>query len=114
MNIGVCSVFSVLQVNDFSELREKAFPMIAALGPSLHYDSILLQKLIRIMRTILSDMNIDHLNTPPNGTTAEIMYFDILSLLDSSILPALSYLDCNCCVAEEIWTVVKFYPYQFR
>ncbi|CAD7086049.1 unnamed protein product [Hermetia illucens] len=103
-----------LQVNDFSELREKAFPMIAALGPSLHYDSILLQKLIRIMRTILSDMNIDHLNTPPNGTTAEIMYFDILSLLDSSILPALSYLDCNCCVAEEIWTVVKFYPYQFR
>lgn len=31
-----------------------------------------------------------------------------------SILPSLAYLECNCCIAEEIWTLLKLYPYQIR
>lgn len=34
--------------------------------------------------------------------------------MDAAILPALSYMDCNCCIAEEIWDVLKLYPYQIR
>lgn len=49
--------------------------------------------------------------TPREGDT---LYFEIISVLDETILPSLSYLDCNCCIAEEIWNLVKFYPYQIR
>lgn len=34
--------------------------------------------------------------------------------MDSTILPALSYLECNCCISEEIWSLLKLYPYQIR
>jgi len=23
-------------------------------------------------------------------------------------------MDCNCCVAEEVWNIIKLYPYQCR
>lgn len=43
-----------------------------------------------------------------------ILYYDILTLLDVSVLPSLSYLTCNCCIAEEIWNCLRLYPYQNR
>ncbi|XP_055542329.1 THO complex subunit 2 [Wyeomyia smithii] len=101
-------------VTTISKLRNHAFPMFIALGPSLHYDSVLLYKLLRLVRVILTEMNVDPLNPPGPKTENEPLYYDILSLLDSAILPALSYLDCNCCVSEEIWSIVKLYPYQYR
>ena len=107
------------QVTKFVDLRKHAFPMLNTLGPSLHYDPVLLQKLLRITRTILTDMNVDSLSPPPVATAtvqqADIaLYYDIISLLESCILPALTYMECNCCVAEEIWSVMKYYPYNIR
>ncbi|CAO1439091.1 unnamed protein product [Diamesa hyperborea] len=107
------------QVTKFVDLRKHAFPMLNTLGPSLHYDPVLLQKLLRITRTILTEMNVDSLSPPPVATAtiqqADIaLYYDIISLLESCILPALSYMECNCCVAEEIWSVMKYYPYNIR
>lgn len=101
----------------FGDLRKNAVAMFATLGPSLHYDPVLLQKLLRIMKTILTEMNVDPLNPPNVPFCSELelaLYYDIVSLLDTCVLPGLSYMDCNCCVAEEIWTVIKFYPYQHR
>lgn len=100
----------------FIELREYAFPMIAALGPALRYDSKLIYKLLRLMRQILTEINVASISVAGNKGTSdnELLYYDIITLLDTSFLPALSYMDCNCCVAEEIWTVVKFYPYEHR
>lgn len=100
-------------VKSFPELCNHAFPMFSALGPSLHYDPVLMYKLIRLMKTILSNMNVDPLN-PPVDSINENLYSEILTILDSSVLPALSYMDCNCCIAEEIWSVIKFYPYDKR
>ncbi|XP_050076500.1 THO complex subunit 2 [Anopheles maculipalpis] len=114
---GVLNKLAPPPVTTLTKLRLHAFPMFTALGPSLHYDSVLLYKLLRLMRVILTDMNVDPLNPPaPGGTSTEHeqLYYDILSLLDSSVLPALAYMDCNCCVAEEIWSIVKLYPYQYR
>jgi THO complex subunit 2 len=104
------------QVISFINLRDHAFPMLNTLGPSLHYDPVLLQKLIRLMRVILeSELNIDASTPSPTQTDDKnILYFDIISLLDSCVLPSLSYMESNCCVAEEIWTVVKLYPYNIR
>lgn len=105
------------QVLTFANLRNNAFPMFHALGPSLHYDPVLLQKLVRIARTILeNELNVDAANPPPStmDETKMSLYYEIISLLDSCILPSLSYMECNCCIAEEIWSVVKLYPYNIR
>lgn len=101
------------QAHSFIELRAFAFPMAIKLGPSLYMDPILLYKFVRLMHAILSEMQVSPSNLP-NAQTEEILYYDCLSLLDASILPALSYMDCNCCVAEEIWSVIKFFPYHYR
>jgi THO complex subunit 2 len=105
------------QVTTFDNLKNHAFPMFHALGPSLQYDAVLLQKLIRMMRTILeSELAVDAA-TFPSSTMDEgklALYHEIISLLDSCILPSLSYMECNCCVAEEIWSIVKLYPYNIR
>lgn len=99
-------------VNTMEDLRLDAFPMFIALGPSLQNDPVLLYKLIRIMRVILTDLKIDPNNTIP--IEEDSLYYNILTLLDVCVLPSLSYMDCNCCIAEEIWSVIKFYPYQHR
>jgi THO complex subunit 2 len=104
------------QVNDFISLKNHAFPMFHTLGPSLHFDPILLQKLIRLLREILEkDLNVDATCTPVTTDEKKLaLYYDIISLIDSSILPSLSYMECNCCMAEEIWSVVRLYPYNIR
>lgn len=48
---------------------------------------------------------------PPSGDS---LYFDIVTLLDEVLLPSLSHLDSNCSVAEEMWSLLKLYPYQYR
>ncbi|CRK88716.1 CLUMA_CG002522, isoform A [Clunio marinus] len=106
------------QVTAFVNLRNHAFPMFHALGPSLNYDPVLLQKLLRMMRVILeNELNVDAANPPTSAIIDDMklaLYHDIISLLDSCVLPSLSYMECNCCVAEEIWSVVKLYPYNIR
>ena len=42
------------------------------------------------------------------------LYYDALTLMDEVLLPALSLSECNCCLAEEIWTVLRVYPYHHR
>lgn len=104
------------QVISFINLRDHVIPMLHALGPSLHYDPVLLQKIIRLMRVILeNELNVDASTPAPSQSDEKnTLYYDIVSLLDSCILPSLSYMESNCCVAEEIWSVVKLYPYNIR
>uniref|UniRef100_A0A182PCL3 THO complex subunit 2 n=1 Tax=Anopheles epiroticus TaxID=199890 RepID=A0A182PCL3_9DIPT len=120
---GVLNKLAPPPVTKLEKLRLHAFPMFIALGPSLHYDSVLLYKLLRLMHVILTEMIVDPPNPPnppspstPGGTLTELeqLYYSILTLLDTSVLPSLAYMDCNCCVAEEIWSIVKLYPYQYR
>lgn len=100
------------QAKHFLELREAAFPILFLLGASLHFDPVLLCKIVRLAKSSLVAQGIDG----PKSTlpAKDSLYYDILTLMDVTIFPALSYLDCNCCIAEEIWTLVKLYPYQIR
>jgi THO complex subunit 2 len=43
-----------------------------------------------------------------------VMYYDVLTILDEVLLPSLSYMESNCSVAEEIWSLLKLLPYQQR
>lgn len=104
---------TVPRAQSFLDLRKFAFPMAIKLGPSLFMDPILLYKLVRLMNAILTELKVD-VSTLPKAGDDEALYHECLSLLDASILPALSYMDSNCCVAEEIWSVVKYFPYHYR
>lgn len=121
-----CKLMTKLQVNDYHELRDNVIPMIIALGPTLHNDTVLMYKLIRILRSILQDLNMDGGQNIPSSSSSslaslsqhntmeETLYNEVMTILDSAILPALSFLDCNCPMAEEIWSVVKHFPYHYR
>ncbi|KAI4462732.1 tho2 protein [Holotrichia oblita] len=96
----------------FMELRDTAIPMLLALGPSLRYDSVLMYKVIRLAKLSLASYGIDtHRSVVPSGDS---LYYDVLTLLDMTVLPSLSYMDCNCSIAEEIWSLLKLYPYTSR
>ncbi|XP_057661904.1 THO complex subunit 2 isoform X1 [Diorhabda carinulata] len=100
------------QAHTFLELKDIALPMFFMLGASLRYDTILLCKVVRLAKAALSACGID--NPKCSAPSGNSIYYDILSLIDITILPSLSYLDCNCCIAEDIWTLLKLYPYQIR
>lgn len=104
---------SVSQADSVIGLSESAIPMAIKLGPALHHDPILMYKLIRIMNAMLTDLNVDPSNGPKTENDQQL-YYSCISIIDASILPALSYMDCNCCVAEEIWSVIKMFPYHHR
>lgn len=42
------------------------------------------------------------------------LYYDILTMMDEVFLPALSLSEGNCCLAEEIWSILRVYPYHCR
>ena len=41
-------------------------------------------------------------------------YYGFLSVLDDALLPSLSVLHYNPCMAEEVWETIKLYPYTHR
>ncbi|XP_070391314.1 THO complex subunit 2 isoform X1 [Dermacentor albipictus] len=91
-------------VETFGEFQTLVLPMLMSLGPLMHIDPVLIVKVVRLGRAFLHQ----------KGSTAADLRFDLLTLLGETLLPSLSLLDCNCCVADEIWSLVKLYPYQQR
>ncbi|XP_077518841.1 THO complex subunit 2-like protein isoform X3 [Amblyomma americanum] len=91
-------------VETFGEFRTLVLPMLMALGPLMHIDPVLIVKVVRLGRAFLHQ----------KGSATADLRFDLLNLLGETLLPSLSLLDCNCCVADEIWSLVKLYPYQQR
>ncbi|CAH2091992.1 unnamed protein product [Euphydryas editha] len=85
----------------FEDMKETVIPALILLGPSLHYDPILMYKIIRILRTART------LEEDP-------LHHEALTVLDTAILPALTLMEGNCCMAEEVYTLLKLYPYQCR
>ncbi|KAH7969434.1 hypothetical protein HPB52_017999 [Rhipicephalus sanguineus] len=89
-------------VETFGEFRTLVLPMLMALGPLMHIDPVLIVKIVRLGRAFLHQ----------KGSAAADLRFDLLTLLGETLLPSLSLLECNCCVADEIWSLVKLFPYQ--
>ncbi|CAB3360322.1 Hypothetical predicted protein [Cloeon dipterum] len=91
----------------FADLKEMVMPMLLSLGPSLHLDPVLLCKVIRVLKASLTTGKKENMQS-------KAMYFDIITILDEVLLPSLSYLESNCSIAEEIWSLLKLFPYQQR
>ncbi|XP_064073482.1 THO complex subunit 2 isoform X3 [Vanessa tameamea] len=86
---------------NFEDMKETVIPALVLLGPSLHYDPILMYKIIRILRTART-------------LVEDPLHHEALTVLDTAILPALTLMEGNCCMAEEVYTLLKLYPYQCR
>lgn len=92
------------------DLRHIAFPMVLTLGPHLHHEPVLLHKVIRLCSSILDECG----SVKKTQLDNDSLYFDVLTIFDVAILPSLSLMDSNCCIAEEIWNVLKKIPYEHR
>lgn len=55
-----------------------------------------------------------HLIKQSSNTDDQQQQEDILSLIDEVLLPSLSLLDVNGCLAIELWTLIKLFPYDIR
>jgi len=91
------------------QLDREVVPILLALGPHAKQDPVLLIKMLRICRTALGGAEAGQLATPTSP-----LYHTTLTLLDEVFLPALSLLPSNCCLAEEIWSLLKLFPYEKR
>src|SRR5689334_13749423 len=91
------------QIESINELKSIAFPMIVTIGPYLHKDTLLIAKIIRICRTLLSVPSV-----------ADQIKYEIATILDEAILPSMSLVESNCALSEELWLLLKSFPYQQR
>lgn len=85
--------------------------MLIVLGPNLHHDPVLMYKIMRLCHAAIKQCPLDTNKQPVDKNN---LYYDVLTILDVALLPSLSFMDCNCCVAEELWNILKYYPYQNR
>ncbi|XP_015117253.1 THO complex subunit 2 [Diachasma alloeum] len=99
-------------MNDLNDIHDQLLPMLIILGPNLHHDPILMYKIMRICHAAIKQHPLDSNKQPIDRSSS--VYYDILTILDVALLPSLSFMDCNCCVAEEMWNILKYYPYQNR
>ncbi|XP_011145533.1 THO complex subunit 2 isoform X2 [Harpegnathos saltator] len=97
-------------IQNLDDIHDHLLPMLIVLGPNLHHDPILMYKVMRLCNAALKPL--DENNQPLNKDSR--LYYDVLTILDVALLPSLSFMDCNCCVAEELWNTLKCYPYQNR
>ncbi|CAL1381313.1 unnamed protein product [Linum trigynum] len=107
-------------------LPKELFQMLAAVGPYLHRDTILLQKVCRVLR-IYYLSTLEHAtdgdgaahSQPTSGNQAcRQLLRDARSRIEealgSCLLPSLQLIPANPAVGQEIWEVMSLLPYEVR
>ncbi|KAM9326092.1 THO complex subunit 2 [Gastrophryne carolinensis] len=100
-------------VECFEDLRRDVFNMLCFLGPHLAHDPILLAKIVRLGKALMKEFQSDS-SKAEDKEKMEILFSCLLSITDQVLLPSLSLLDCNACMSEELWGMIKTFPYQYR
>merc|ERR1719347_549001 len=128
-NSGLCSRIKVKthqpldnehappQAKTFEDLKTHVYPMLLALGPHAQADPTLLYKVLRICKTALGIRDTAKYDSEVSASAISIespLYMMTLTLMDEVFLPSLSLLSSNCCLAEEIWSVLRHFPYEQR
>jgi THO complex subunit 2 len=95
----------------------------------MHSDPILLAKIMRLGRTFMKDRASKHSEEQPEKVDISLAHWPLLisidvaqervfrgfvSTLDEVILPSIALLPSNCGMAEELWSMMKFLPYEKR
>ena len=114
-------------VESVKQFIEQTVPMICLIGPYLYINTQVMIKLIRICRSLWpsrdSSSNIDA--SHPTAAAAAplvdeadvneaILRSAILDILDQCILPAVTVIDSNAALSEELWLLLKLIPYESR
>ncbi|MFS8034582.1 putative THO complex, subunitTHOC2, THO complex subunit 2 domain-containing protein [Helianthus anomalus] len=106
----------------FINLPKELFEMLTSVGPYLHRDTLLLQKVCRVLRgyylSALRSVNSgDDLNLSENRTPRLHLKDARLNLeeaLGACLLPSLQLIPANPAVGQEIWAVLSLLPYEAR
>lgn len=99
------------QITSVEDLEKRLLPMLITIGPFLHYSTLLLTKIIRIIRHVVTqkqpdeDQDITTIETP--------LYYAIIDVISECILPAVS-LSYNPCLTRELWTLLRHFKYHTR
>ena len=108
-----------VQAQSTDDLGNHVVPMLLALGPHASQDPVLLYKMLRICKSGLGireshKYDNDGCTNVVSPDTNSSLYYLTITLMDEVFLPSLSLLTSNCCLAEEIWSVLKHFPYEQR
>ena len=76
--------------------------LLNKLGPFIHHDVLLIIKIVRIGRSIMCSSEFKNVK------------YELIQLLDQCILPSLSFIDSNYGLSDEIWQLIKCFPYSTR
>ncbi|KAL2653101.1 hypothetical protein R1flu_021229 [Riccia fluitans] len=109
-----------------SELRKEFFQMLSCIGPYLHRDILLLQKVCRVLKGYYSAALASAVGPSPNSQDVadqdrrdakhalKEARFRLEEALGSCLLPSQQLLPANPAVGIEIWDVLCLLPYEVR
>ncbi|XVE91824.1 hypothetical protein REPUB_Repub01dG0045100 [Reevesia pubescens] len=113
--------------SSFIDLPKELFQMLATVGPHFYRDSLLLQKVCRVLRGYyLSAIELAaNANGASNGETVANGYRNprlhlkearsrVEETLGACLLPSLQLVPANPAVGQEIWEVMNLLPYEVR
>ncbi|XP_008787914.2 THO complex subunit 2-like isoform X2 [Phoenix dactylifera] len=94
--------------NSSVDLPQEFFQMLAAAGPYLHRDAVLLQKVCRVLRAYY--LCAEELA----GLRAKQAKLRVEEALGKCVLPSLQLIPANPAVGQVIWEVLSLLPYEDR
>ncbi|XP_020090049.1 THO complex subunit 2 isoform X2 [Ananas comosus] len=107
--------------NSSINLPREFFQMLIAVGPYLHRDTELLQKVCRVLRAYyLSSRGLRYtasnmISSESNETKrSKEARFRVEEALGSCLLPSLQLIPANPAIGQEIWEVLSLLPYEAR
>ncbi|KAI3700101.1 hypothetical protein L2E82_44717 [Cichorium intybus] len=102
----------------FIDLPKELFEMLTCVGPYLHRDTLLLQKVCRVLRGYYQSAVKSSSNLEGNGTTSRLHLkearLNLEEALGACLLPSLQLIPANPAVGQEIWAVLSLLPYEAR
>uniref|UniRef100_A0A915HGQ3 Uncharacterized protein n=1 Tax=Romanomermis culicivorax TaxID=13658 RepID=A0A915HGQ3_ROMCU len=94
------------KIENFADLIQNVFPMIVYMGSSLGCDAILYNKIIRICEAFMEERS--------RNPDLEKFMDQVIELCDECLIPGLSLFGENCSIAEQLWQLIKLFPYTIR
>lgn len=88
------------QLDTYEAFKGTVLPMVLALGPYAFRDTLLMAKLMRIFRSFVR--------------AGGDYRFDALNVLNATLLTAFSLVESNPAMAEELWSLLRLFPYNER
>ncbi|KAF1745069.1 hypothetical protein MXB_2599 [Myxobolus squamalis] len=87
------------------EFNFMIFKVLKILGHNIHEDCILFTKIIRIFTFIVKESSRESFSD---------LQAPIVMSISCCFLPALTQMESNCVASEELWSLIKLFPYNIR